>query len=139
MRIPFNLSQKIPFEALKYLISGGMGAVVQILLTSFLVKHFFWSDSAAVVSAFIVSLCLSFLLQHFWTFAEREKANNLRVMTFWYTVISLLGVGLNIVFLHFFRQLLHLPIMPADALAVSIVALINYVLNSKITFRERTL
>ncbi len=139
MRIPTALSQKMSSEVLKYAISGGFGALIQVLLTTILVTRFSLHYSLAAILAFIVSLILSFLLQHSWTFAGRDKANNLSTMTFWYTAISVFGVGLNIMLLFILINLLHLAILPADTVAIVVVSITNYILNSKITFRESRL
>jgi len=124
---------------IKYCFVGGFGALIQVSLTWLLVSRLAYYYLFGSVIAFLVSLCISFLLQRFWTFASVDPTHSIEVMSAMYALTSLVGLGLNVVLLFILVHLAQLPIIPSQIISIVLVALTNFILNSKITFKERKL
>lgn len=125
-------------EFIKYCISGGMGAAIQVGATSLLVHRFSVYYLIAATIAYILSLCVSFLLQRYWTFADMNHTHKLHVMSVIYALISLVGLGLNTFLLYMFVEIMHISLLPAQIISIGIVALTSFALNRTLTFKEHT-
>jgi putative flippase GtrA len=81
-------------KVIRYIVSGGSGAVVNIGTLYVLTRAFgVWYLTASVV-AFIVSFFVSFGLQRFWTFEHRSSNAVLRHASL-YLLVALCNLCIN--------------------------------------------
>jgi len=117
----------------KYLIVGTIASLIQfgtfyLLLRSLGTKWYLVSSTIA----FIIAVVISFTLQKYWTF--RDKNNS--VIRKQFTVFFLVGVNnlfLNVVFMYILVNLLNRHSL-AQAITLVFLAVLSFVLNRTITF-----
>lgn len=129
----------------RYIISGGTAGAIQILglyvwvSVLGLAAHYLWG----VVIAYCIAVIVGFAMQKYWTFRESTRALIARQMS-WYTIVSLVNLGLNTLILHVSKVLLelngfnffHIWYLVAQVFAVGVCAIVGFVLNRAITFRS---
>lgn len=92
-------------KILRYLISGGTAAIVDLailyLLTDIMGVWYLFS----AVLAFIIAFVVSFVLQKYWTFANHSN-DKIHSQILIYLTVALINLGLNtlgvFVFVHYF-------------------------------------
>lgn len=121
----------------RYVISGGTSAVINLSTLSFLyyIKHMYYIYAAII--AFIVSFLVSLVLQKFWTFEDRSR-NNLSVQIGKYLITSLLGLSLNTFILYVLVDHLHLYVYVGQIIAGGLVACVTFFISRKYVFKGQT-
>ena len=144
----FNLyvthRERIHFLA-RYGISGATGGIIKTLGLYVWVSvlgfeaEYLWG----VVIAYCVALAVTFLMQKYWTFRDRSHAMLGHQVVF-YTLVSLVNLGINALLLHLGKVSLESAGMDffrgwyllVQVLAVLISAMVAFFANYYITFRE---
>jgi dolichol-phosphate mannosyltransferase len=112
-------------QIIKYIISGGTAAVVNIgsmyVFTDFL--HIWYLISGVI--SFIFGFLVSFLLQKYWTFADKST-DTVHKQAALYFIVALINLAWNTLLLYIFVDLFHLWYIIAAILAGAIVALTSY-------------
>lgn len=121
----------------RYVISGGTSAVINLSTLSFLyyIKHMYYIYAAII--AFIVSFLVSLVLQKFWTFEDHSR-NNLSVQIGKYLITSLLGLSLNTFILYVLVDHLHLYVYVGQIIAGGLVACVTFFISRKYVFKGQT-
>lgn len=121
----------------RYLISGGTSAMINLGTLSFLyyIKHMYYIYAAII--AFIVSFLVSLVLQKFWTFEDHSR-NNLSVQIGKYLITSLLGLSLNTFILYVLVDHLHLYVYVGQIIAGGLVACVTFFISRKYVFKGQT-
>ena len=121
----------------RYIISGGTSAVINLGTLSFLyyIKHMYYIYAAII--AFIVSFLVSLVLQKFWTFEDHSR-NNLSVQIGKYLITSLLGLSLNTFILYVLVDHLHLYVYVGQIIAGGLVACVTFFISRKYVFKGQT-
>jgi len=124
-------------KVIKYVISGGIAAVVNLLslyvFTEFLGIWYLYSS----ILAFLVAITFSFTLQKFWTFRDHNISKiNLQAPQF--LIVSVVNnVLINSLLLYIFVELFGLWYILAQIIAGLIVAIISYYIFSKFIFKPK--
>lgn len=122
-------------QFVKYAISGGMSAVVQLsMLYVFTDLLHIWYVASSAIS-FIVAITVSFVLQKFWTFRETNM-KHIRKQISIYIVVGTINFFLNPVLLYFFVETFALWYVYAQILVMGLLAIESYTINKTITFRK---
>ena len=121
-------------KLLRYGAVGILGAVVHMSTLFALVETHSAKPIAATTSGFILALLISYLANRFWTFGFSGSywASMIK-----YCVVSLIGLGLNILIIKLFTDVLELWYGWGALTAVVAVALNNFLLNNAWTFTSR--
>lgn len=133
--IPFILSKsdKTSVQLLKYGFVGGMAYCVDFgslfFLTEFIKIHYL--ISAAI--AFILGLVTNYALSIFWVFPKRTLANK-RTEFLLFSIIGLIGLGLNEVIIWFFTEFIHYHYLISKIFSAVIVFFWNFIARKKILF-----
>ena len=133
--IPFILSKsdKTSVQLLKYGFVGGMAYCVDFgslfFLTEFIKIHYL--ISAAI--AFILGLVTNYALSIFWVFPKRTLANK-RTEFLLFSIIGLIGLGLNEVIIWFFTEFIHYHYLISKIFSTVIVFFWNFIARKKILF-----
>ncbi len=118
-------------RVLRFCVVGGSGYVVNLIVFASLVHAFDVHYAIAAVASFCVAVTNNFLLNKYWTFQRHEERAHTQGVR--YLVVSLVALGLNLLLLEGLIAL-HVPAVPANALAVIAVTPVNFLLNHRWTF-----
>ncbi len=118
----------------RYLVVGGLAFVVDFgslyLLTEFAGLHYL--ISAAI--AFLFGLLTNYWLSRLWVF-DRRTMENVAMEFVVFTVIGIVGLGLNEAIIWFVREKLHFHYMIAKAISSGIVLIWNFGARKSVLFR----
>lgn len=121
---------------LRYLIAGFTGAGTQIgLLYVFTDIVGFWYIYSSLL-AFIAAIMVSFTLQKFWTFADKEikKVHHQFVR---YLVVAILGIFINTICMYLLVDILGLWYIFAQIITGGVIAVFNFAMYKIFIFNRR--
>src|SRR3954462_3006613 len=120
-------------QIIKYIISGGTAAVVDILFL-FIFTDFFhlWYLLSAVL-AFLLAFGVSFGLQKYWTFSDKSN-EGIHKQASLYFVVSIVNLLLNTLLMYIFVDLAHIWYMAAQVITGGLMAFLSYFLYKKFIF-----
>lgn len=119
----------------RYFMVGIANAIVDFASFALLVYSFKWNVVLANTTSYSLALVQSFLLNKYWTFADRRSLDRpLRQ--------AALFVGLNLVGLAFSNLALHLLVPPIPALVAKPITMVlvfiwNYTTNRRFVYASR--
>lgn len=119
----------------KYGISGFIAASTQIGVLAFLVERVRLSYLTAVVWAFVCSALVSFSLQKFWTFRD-HSLDRVHFQIIQYVFLALTMLTLNVAFMYFFVDVIHLWYIFAQVLTVGVTAITAFLYNRLYIFSK---
>lgn len=128
--IPDTLIARVP-RVVRYVISGGTGAVVNIG-SLFILTHFLgvWYLVSSVI-AFLLSFFVSFFLQRTWTF-DLRTVDGLTRHTSQYFVVAVGNTFLNTALVFGFVEYAHIWYIAAQIIAGVVIALTSFFIYRKI-------
>lgn len=121
-------------KLLRYGVVGVIGAVAHMSTLFFLVEFDFARPVAASTAGFVLALLISYAMNRIWTFAY---AGSYWASLIRYCIVSLTGLGLNLLIIKLFTDVLGLWYGWGAFFAVGVVALNNFVLNNAWTFTQK--
>ncbi len=120
---------------LKYLISGGSAAVVNLsvlyIVTDMLHVWYLLSSVIANVTAFFVS----FFLQKFWTFSN-ATVGMMKKQLVLYIVVAAMNLGINTLFMYLFVEDFHLHYLIAQIATSALIAVESYFVYQHLIFKR---
>jgi len=126
-------SEKTSIQLLKYGFVGGIAYVVDFgslfFLTEVIKLHYLFS--AAI--AFILGLLTNYILSIFWVFTKRTVVN-WRTEFLIFSIIGLVGLGLNEGIIWFFTDLIHFHYLISKIFSALVVFFWNFFARKKILF-----
>jgi putative flippase GtrA len=131
--IILNKSDKTSVQFFKYVFVGGIAYCVDFGSLFFLteVVKIHYLVSAAV--AFILGLVTNYALSIFWVFSKRTLANK-RTEFLIFSIIGLVGLGLNEVIIRLFTESMHFHYLISKIFSTVVVFLWNFTARKKILF-----
>lgn len=118
-------------QFLKYIIFGGVGVVVDYLLFLLLISQGVFYQTANA-GGYLSGTVVSFLLNRELTFQVLDKAFYRFIV---FTGVAFLGYLLSALLLFVFVESAFLHAKPAKLLTLPIIAVFQFTINRKITFR----
>ena len=133
----YNFTLEVLYEhrILRYIISGGTSAFVNISLFSLFFYVFHFHYLVANLISFSIAFFVSLFMQKFWTFRD-HSTENMHIQGLYYLLNSLFGLGINTLILYicvdYFGLLPILGVVSAGLLTASITFQISsrYVFNN---------
>ena len=119
-------------QLFKFGVVGGSGYVVNLIVFALLTEALGIHHLIAAVLSFCVAVSNNFLLNRHWTFQATEGHAGFQAMRFF--TVSLLALGVNLVFLYLLVDVASAPELPAQALAVAGAMPFNFLGNKLWTF-----
>lgn len=120
-------------QLLRFLISGGTAFLANIVLiylcTELLTIWYLTSSVIAFVGAFVVS----FSMQKFWTFKNRE-ADRMKKQLGMSLLLALTNLGINTLLMYAFVEHAHMHYLSAVVLATLLIAVETYFVYKYIIF-----
>ena len=128
-----NKSDKTSVQLFKYGFVGGIAYCVDfgflIFLTEVVKIHYL--ISAAI--AFILGLLVNYAISILWVFPKRALANK-RTEFLIFSIIGLVGLGLNEVIIWFFTEFIHYHYLISKIFSTFVVFFWNFIARKKILF-----
>ena len=130
MRHTHNWLQLVRFGAV-----GASGYVVNLAVFAVCVHVLGIDYKLSAVIAWVVSVLNNFVLNRHWTFDARSGPAHFQAARF--LVVSLVALGFSLVLLMLLVEVVGVPKVPAQALAVSASMPLNFLGNKLWSFRAR--
>ncbi len=129
----FNKSDKTSVQLFKYVFVGGIAYCIDFGSLFFLteVAKIHYLVSAAI--AFILGLLTNYALSIYWVFSKRTLANK-RAEFLIFSIIGLVGLGLNEVIIWFFTESMHFHYLISKIFSTFVVFMWNFFARKKILF-----
>jgi len=129
----FNKSDKTSVQLFKYFFVGGIAYTVDFgslfILTDLVKVHYLISAAIAFTLGLITNYSLSIL----WVFSKRTVADR-RLEFIIFSIIGLVGLGLNEVIIWFFTELIHFHYLISKVFSTVVVFFWNFFARKKILF-----
>jgi len=119
-------------QLFKFGVVGGSGYVINLIVFALLTEALGIHHIAAAVLSFCVAVSNNFLLNRHWTFQATEGHAGFQAARFF--AVSLLALGVNLVFLYLLVDVAAAPELPAQAIAVAGAMPFNFLGNKLWTF-----
>lgn len=119
---------------IRYGLVGILGTILHMGTLVLLVEVFTVAVVPASVAGFLLALAVSFLLNRHWVFGVRQRP--LRA-AFRYTVVSLTGLGLNVVIMTLVVHWLQWWYVWGIGLVIVVVTTVNFTLNQCWSFARQ--
>ncbi len=128
------LSNEHVRQFFKFCVVGSIGTAVDFGLLYLLVEfgHLFYLLAATI--SFIAAVVNNYILNKIWTFRDHSKQLFRQFGRF--LIISLVGLGLNVLLLYLLVEFGHLWYILAKVLATGVVLIWNFFANKFWTFRK---
>ncbi|MBX4200299.1 GtrA family protein [Candidatus Parcubacteria bacterium] len=118
---------------IRYLISGGTAAVVDLGVLYILVHVLRVQYLISAVVGFIVAFGASFIMQKYFTFQEDSK-DRIPVELSTYLLVSLINLGLNTLGMYLSVDIMHLQYLGAQFIVNGILAIYSYFVYKYLVF-----
>jgi len=130
----FGPTERLLHQFARYLCVGGVAFVVDFgslyLLTEFAGFHYLVSAAAA----FLLGLITNYYLSRAWVFDRRTMENAAAEFAI-FSVIGVVGLGLNEAIIWFISDRLHFHYMMAKAVSAAVVLVWNFGARKAVLFR----
>ena len=118
---------------IKYIISGGLAAVVNLATLAALTEYAHLHYLTSAVLSFVVAFFVSFLLQKFWTFQNTERGD-MHLQMIAYLTVSVVNLGINTLLIYLLVEVAHLWYLLAALVAGAIIALWSFFIYRRVIF-----
>ena len=119
-------------QLFKFGVVGGSGYVVNLIVFALLTEGLGVYHLLAAVASFCVAVTNNFLWNRHWTFRAAQGHAGFQAIRFF--TVSVLGLGVNLVFLYLLVDVASAPELPSQALAVALAMPFNFLGNKLWTF-----
>ncbi len=122
---------------LRYLVSGLLAGALTNLGLLFILTHFFGIFYIySSIIAFLASITLSFGLQKFWTFSDKEL-KGVHSQFSRYTILALLGLVINALLMYILVDRAHLWYILAQIIVNAFIAVLNFLMYKFFIFHKK--
>ena len=125
-------------KAFLFVVSGGTAALSNIVLFYIFLNWFHVWYLLASITSFILSVVVGFFLQKYLTFQNTSKSET-RKQALLFFLVSMINLGINVLLMLFFVEILHLDKMLSKVFTLAILACWNYFIYEKFVFNKKTL
>lgn len=129
----FKKNEKVLVQFITYGFVGGLAFVIDFaalwFFTDVMGIHYLYS----AVIGFVLGLMVNYLLSICWVFNAR-KLKNVHAEFMIFTVIGLIGLGINELILWFFTDIKGVYYLYSKIIATAVVFIWNFVARKKILF-----
>lgn len=135
IQLVLELRLKIPWDVVKFVISGGCAAFTQLALLWFFTEKFHIWYEFSLLLAFIFAFFVSFLLQKFWTFQDKST-ERVHHQALTYFGVLLINLALNAVLLYLFVEKMHVWYVFAQVIIEVLLAALSYLTYKFLIFKK---
>ncbi|HEX6645829.1 MAG TPA: GtrA family protein [Nitrososphaeraceae archaeon] len=124
-------------ELSKFYIVGGIGLVINYLVSYFIFTSFHLDHIQSSIFGIIVSLSSNFMLNKLWTFRDRTMKYDILLRQYLkYFFFNSVGVIIQISIVYGFGKT-SIDYGAVIIFAISIASILNYIVNKKFIFKNR--
>jgi len=134
-RIEAILGERL-FHLLRYLISGGTAAMSNVAILFLLVQFAHLHYLQASILAYLMAIVVSFTLQKFWTF-QNKQTHDVQSQFARYTAVVLINLALNTLLMYILVTHMDVWYIFAQILTTSVVAVTGYFGYKHFVFVDR--
>lgn len=128
------MTQFLSSKVARYLVSGGVAALVQFSSLYFFVEALSLWYLAATTAAFVLTFIVSFIMQKFWTFEERSMGS-LHIQISGYLAFSLANMFVNAFSMYLLVSALNVHYMLAQFCTTALIAFYGFFVYKHLIFR----
>lgn len=122
-------------QLVRYVISGGTAAFINLALLYVLTDYLSIWYLFSVALSYVVGFFVSFFLQKFWTFRDGRKDQiNKQLMI--YACIAGFGLGFNVLSMYFLVDIMHIWYMFSQIIVGFILAFCNFLFYKFFVFNQ---
>jgi len=121
---------------IKYTLVGTTGLILDMIILYCLVEFLHMPVVPASAISFFVSMVNNFFLHKYWTFRDLSHHFERQFISFF--VIAIANLGITVVCMYFFSDLLKIWYMIAKVITSIIVLIFSYTMNRMWTFKLNT-
>jgi putative flippase GtrA len=122
-------------QIIKYIISGGTAAAVDIAFLVLFTEVFKWWYIVSAIVAFIIAFGVSFTLQKFWTFRD-HGTERIHVQASIYLAVSIANLGINTLLMYLFVDIFGIWYVASQVLAGGLIAIMSFFVYKKFIFKK---
>lgn len=126
------MDQTLILKFVKFCVVGFTGLLLDFGVTFLLREKVKVNSYLANASGFILAAISNYILNRIYTFQSHNE--NVSSEFFSFFIISILGLGINTIFLWIFREKVKLNFYVAKAIAIGITTIWNFTANFIFTF-----
>jgi len=124
-------------ELSKFYIVGGIGLVINYLISYFIFTTFHLDHIQSSIFGIIVSLTSNFLLNKLWTFQDRTMKYDIVLRQYVkYFIFNSVGVIIQVSIVYGFAKT-SIDYGYIVIIAISIASILNYIVNKKFIFKNK--
>lgn len=131
-----NKTSNVFIQLFRYLFVGGFAFIVDygllFVLTEWGGLHYLFSASLS----FLAGLAVNYLISTSWVF-RTSKISNRAAEFIVFSIIGVIGLGLNSLLLYLFTDLLHIHYMISKLITAALVMLWNFFARKIILFTKK--
>ena len=127
----------VSHRIVRFLFSGGMAVLTNVGLLFLLVHVFGIYYLSSSIIAFTVAIFVSFTLQKFFTFNDRNRSKIRQQATFYFG-FQIFNLGVNTLFMYIEVDLLHIQYIVAQMLIVIVMTIYNFFIYKHLMFTPDT-
>lgn len=129
------ISNKGILQVVKFLISGGISAILEIGLLIAFVDGFNLDYLKANILVFLIGGPINFYLNKYWVFEKGALKGYVQIVSF--VLLALLNLGLNQFLLWIFVEFIHIDYRISKVLAIGIGVLFNFLVKKYLIFERK--
>ncbi len=123
-------------KIVRYLISGGTAAVINLGMLFVLVHFFNFHYLLASTLGFLSALVVSFTMQKFWTFQNSTMTGLPFQFARYISVTLTVNLGLNTVLMYLLVSHLHVWYFAAQIVTAGLLAILSYFMYHNVVFKS---
>jgi len=115
----------------RYIVSGGIAAIVHFGLLVLFVECIMLTPTLASSLGFIAAIFVNYSLQYYWTFSV---SGSHRIFFIRYLSVTLLTLGINTFLFWILNVLMGVHYVISQIAATGVVVIVNFGINQRYTF-----
>lgn len=120
----------------KFIVAGSSAAAVDLIFLAIFHDLFNWSIVLSTSLAFILAFAVSFHLQKFWTFRNKDKKKIPKQLTI-YMINALLTLNLNGLFMHLLVDRLGVWYLLSQVIVNVTIGVYNFFVYKYVVFKDK--
>lgn len=122
-------------QFIKYSLSGSIAVLFRLIILWVGVEYLLLGEILSAFIGAICSVCINYLIQHKFVF--RKSGSHLRFFSRFIFVVTLMQ-SLNLFLFWLLLTYTNIQYILAQTMAIGIIFVINYIINSRFTFKQST-
>ena len=123
-------------QIIKFLIAGGTSTSIDIFVFTALIYWVCLWYIASSISSFIIAFWVSFGLQKFWTFRDKNT-EKIVTQTYLYFIVAIVNLGISTLLIYIFVDYIHIHKFISKVIANIIIATESFFIYRYFIFAKR--